>query len=401
MTGTRTPARVAFVSDAVWPYNTGGKEQRLYEIGRRLAATGRQVDIYTMRWWDGPGTVVHDGMRYHAICPRLPLYSGSRRSMAQALLFGVATLRLVRADFDVLDVDHMPLFPLFAARAVCALRRKTLIGTWHEVWGARYWRTYLGAAGRIGWLTEVLAVRAPDVIVANSAQTARRLLDIDAGVRVVTVAPGVDLDHVAGVAAAPERTDVVFAGRLLPNKNVDLLLRAQAHLRDQGRRLRVRIIGEGPEREALGSLAARLGVADDVEFRDFFAGHDELLADIKSARVFVLPSDREGFGIVVLEALACDVPVVTIDVEANAARHLVAEGVNGALCAPRPDDLAAAIVRCLEPAVPLRPRASCRERHAHHDWPAVAARLADLFDGSGAAGPTAATATATVGADRG
>src|ERR1700733_13296072 len=104
------PARFAFVSDAVWPWNTGGKERRLWEITRRLARDGHDVHIYTMKWWDGPRSVDADGGPLHAIMAKRPLYHGERRSMLEAVLFGLATLKLLVVPFDVVDVDHMPFF---------------------------------------------------------------------------------------------------------------------------------------------------------------------------------------------------------------------------------------------------------------------------------------------------
>jgi hypothetical protein len=111
------------VSDGVYPFNKGGKERRLWENSRRLVAGGVEVHIYTMKWWTAGRVLNLDGVQLHAICKRRSLYHGERRSMVQAVLFGLTTLKLLVARFDVLDVDHMPYFPLFSARIVCALRR--------------------------------------------------------------------------------------------------------------------------------------------------------------------------------------------------------------------------------------------------------------------------------------
>ena len=82
------------------------------------------------------------------------MYSGDRRSLKQALLFGLACLRLLRADFDLLEADQIPFFQLFVLRAVATLRRKPFIITWHEVWSRSYWRDYLGWAGWAAWAAE-------------------------------------------------------------------------------------------------------------------------------------------------------------------------------------------------------------------------------------------------------
>jgi len=62
-------------------------------------------------------------------CQAAALYSGERRSISEAVFFGAATLKLLFKRFDVIDVDHMPFFPLFSARLVCWLRGKTLHAT--------------------------------------------------------------------------------------------------------------------------------------------------------------------------------------------------------------------------------------------------------------------------------
>ena len=130
--------RIAFVSDAIMPYHKGGKERRLYEISKRLVSDTCEIHIYTMKWWDGPKVIKYNGVYLHAISKLYPLYAHDRRSMRQAVLFGLATFKLIFAKFDILDVDHMPFFPLFSARIITWLKGKKLYATWNEVWGKEY-----------------------------------------------------------------------------------------------------------------------------------------------------------------------------------------------------------------------------------------------------------------------
>ena len=163
--------RVAFVSDAVFPWHKGGKETRLYEISKRLVSDTCEVHIYTMKWWREAG---HSIRRYLFPCPLqvVPVVSRGRRSIRQAILFGLATSKLLFARFDVLDVDHMPFFPLFSARLVTWLRGKKLYATWHEVWGKEYWQEYLsGVPAWFGQVVERLSLMVPDVIISNSDHT--------------------------------------------------------------------------------------------------------------------------------------------------------------------------------------------------------------------------------------
>jgi len=151
------PHTLAFVSDAIYPYNKGGKETRLYEITTRLAQKGYDVHIYCMQWWKGKADRVENGVQLHSICPLIPLYDGPRRSIKQGIIFGLACFKLLWANFDVVDVDHMPFFPLYSMRIVCWLKGKPMNATWHEVWGMTYWREYLGGIkGTIaGWIEAI------------------------------------------------------------------------------------------------------------------------------------------------------------------------------------------------------------------------------------------------------
>jgi glycosyltransferase involved in cell wall biosynthesis len=232
--------RIAYVSDAVWPWNTGGKERRIREISRRLVGEGHEVHIYTMKWWDGPTTVEREGVQLHAIMKKRALYHGDRRSMLEAVMFGLATLKLLVVPFDVLDVDHMPFFPLFSARLVCALRGKRMTATWHEVWGGDYWKIYLGRVALMGTLVERLASRMPHQIVAVSDQTSCRLrTELASRQPVYTIPNGIDFETIDQTPASVLAPDVLYAGRLLANKNVDLLVRAIACWRHRIRRCNV------------------------------------------------------------------------------------------------------------------------------------------------------------------
>jgi len=402
--GRRT-RRVAFVSDAVYPFNPGGKERRLHEVTTRLAARGHEVHVFTMKWWAGPRNIVRDGIHFHALIPHRALYKGARRSTGQAVLFGLATLKLVRWRFDAVDVDHMPFFPLFAMRLVCWARGTRFVATWHEVWGRQYWTEYLGrVAGWVAHLVERFAAAMPDEIVAVSPHTAGRLRRVLRVTCPVTTVPlGVDLDRLDAVTPAVDRKpDVLFAGRLLANKNVDLLIAAVARAGTRRPGLRCLVVGEGPERERLERLASTLSGDHVVDFCGFLPG-DEIYRVMKAAGVLVLPSSREGFGLVVAEASACGTPVVTLRHPDNAAAALVDIGVNGVVSDPDPDALADAITAVLATRDSFTPRSAVAAGH-RLDWahtadgvlavlsrdgaPAVSPDLGDVPPGPGPDGPS-------------
>jgi glycosyltransferase involved in cell wall biosynthesis len=325
---------VALVTDSVYPYHCGGKESRYHELLSRLGSRA-ELHVYTMNWWQGPRRRADDVATFHAVCRRYPLYSGGRRSIRQAAFFALGCMRLLTGRFDVIEADHMPYVQLLVLKLVATLRRKRLVVTWHEVWGAEYWRQYLGRVGLLAWLLEWVAMRVPNHIIAASSQTADRLLAATKGRARLTVAPnGIDLDAISTCAPSGEPVDVVAVGRLIEHKRIDMLLDAIAQLHASGHPVTCRIVGDGPDNAALHARAESLGLADVVEFRHDVREQKDLYGLMKSARLFAFPSAREGFGIAVLEAMACGLPVLTTSAPDNLARHLVADYAQGVICDP-------------------------------------------------------------------
>jgi glycosyltransferase involved in cell wall biosynthesis len=335
---------VALVTDAIFPYHCGGREVRYHELSKRLSGRA-ELHLYTMRWWDGPRVLKDQSVTFHGISRLHPMYTRNRRSLRQAIFFALACTQLLVARFDVLEADHMPLLQILVLRLVATLRRKRLVVTWHEVWGHSYWRQYLGRFGLIAWFIEYLAMRLPDHIIAASSHTAERL-SAQLGTRAsITIAPnGIDLEAVHNTYPHHATTDLVVVSRLMPHKRIGMLLEAVASLHAEGQFLTCRVIGDGPEREALRNQARTLGIEQAVEFRHDVREQKEVYELLKAAKVFVSPSAREGFGIAVLEALACGLPVITTSAPDNLAQYLVARSPAGIVC----DSSASAIAQAVK-----------------------------------------------------
>jgi len=339
--------KIVFVSDAIYPYHKGGKEKRIFEITSRLANLGHEVHIYCMNWWQGPEIIQKNKVWLHGICKNKPIYVKGRRSISQAIYFAIKVFfPLLRINFDVIEADNIPHFPVYTCKLVCMLKRKKLFLTWHEVWGKEYWLQYLGKKGYIAYLIEKYSTFLPHKFIAVSAFTKKRLINffhVPAD-KIAIVENGIELTKQD--SAILKNTDVIFAGRLLKNKNVNVLLQSLALVAKNKSDLSAVIIGVGPEKENLIKLAKQLNLPNNVSFDDFLS-EAEFQKKVLQSKIFVSCSEREGFGMAVLEALAYGLPVVIINHPDNAAVDIVVDQEDGFITSLQPSIIAQKILMIL------------------------------------------------------
>ncbi|WFN36767.1 glycosyltransferase family 4 protein [Methanomicrobium antiquum] len=344
--------KIAFVYDVIYPYVKGGAEKRIYELSLSLVKSGHEVHIFGMKYWDGSSVIEKEGVIYHGVCRPKELYVKGRRSFFQAVYFSVFLFfPLLREKFDIIDCQAFPYFPVFTSLLVSVLKKTPLVVTWHEFWGD-YWYEYIGFSGVFGKFTERICAVLSKNQIAVSDLTADRLkkrncLLHNSHQHVCVVPNGVNKIRISDVMPSAESCDILFAGRLIASKNVDLILRSLVLVKNKLPFVKAVIIGDGPEINSLKSLSAKLDISENVSFKGFL--EDELLvfSAMKSAKVFVLPSTREGFGIVAIEAMACGISVVTVRSNSNAAASLIKDGEDGIITDPDPESFADGILTAI------------------------------------------------------
>ena len=373
---------VAIVCDVMYPHSQGGREFRYQAILPKLAQHV-ETHVYTMHWWPGPRVYTENGVTFHAISPRIRMYTRSgRRSIIHGLIFAICCVSLLTARFDVLEVDQIPYIHLFPLRLIATIRRKPLLATWHEVWGPAAWRDYLKWLGWLGWLVESLSFRMPDHVFAVSAQTSARLHEfIGKRASVTTVPNGIDTEVIAGVLASPLKVDIVTVGRLIEHKRVHVLLDVIATLHARGVDATCRIIGDGPERLALQQQARTLGIDSAVEFLTDVSEQKELYSLIKSARLFVSLSAREGFGIAALEAIACGAPLLTTSAPDNLAQYLALRYTRGVVCGTSVNEIADSVAGIL--AQPVADSSSTDPWVAEYSWETMVDLIVNIYNDFG------------------
>jgi glycosyltransferase involved in cell wall biosynthesis len=243
-----------------------------------------------------------------------------------------------------------------------------------------------GLKNLLRWWT----VRQCDVFAANSAGAKQFLVRSGAPAGKVRIIPN---GHVvsryqtllssreslrAGLGAGPDDTLAIYVGRLIPSKRVEDLLQAIALLRDTQPRLRVAIVGEGPERSALEQQAAALGIEGVVHFAGRRLDVPELL---QVADLFAFPSETEGLSNAVMEAALAGLPIVACDI--GGVREIVLDG-RGAFLVPcrQPPALAAEIVHVMRQPDEATRRAQLAQQFAvdQYSIERVTQRLYDIYD---------------------
>jgi L-malate glycosyltransferase len=375
--------RIGLVYDALYPYVTGGAEKRYHELAMRLAER-HEVHCLTWQFWDGPSELVQDGITLHGVGRPPALYgSDGKRTVREAAAFSARLLPvLLRQRLDVIDCSATPYLPLYAAWLGARMTRTPLVATWHEFWG-EHWHDYLPRrpmVARVARALESGARRLGDARVPVSAFTAARMgsaSDLAGQV----VGNGVDLDAIRAARRAAKPVDVVYVGRLIDEKRVDLLLEAIHALAGRFPELRCTVIGDGPERAALEGRAIRLGIAGRVTFSGRIDG-SRVYGAMKAARVLVMPSAREGFGITVAEAQACGAVPLVVRGPMSAASALVHDGLDGVLCDPGPASMAEALAGLLsDPARLAAMSRSARRVARRYDWNRLADQMEQVYLG--------------------
>ena len=368
--------RIAFVYDVVYPWVKGGVEKRIYELAVRLAKA-HEVHVYGYRLWEGEDEIEREGIHYHGTVKvkRNSLYSGSRRSILPPLLHSLSLVSRLRDErFDVVDCQASPYLPAYSLRL---LNVENVFITWHEFWGD-YWFEYLGSIGFAGREVE----KGLFSFKRHISVSQKTMLDLlNAGLRkpVYLVPNGIDFNLIRSVSPSQLESDFLFVGRLIPEKGVDFLLRALALLKEEFPDFEAVIAGDGPERERLERLAQELGIGNNVTFTGFLKDYGDVIALMKASKVFAFPSRREGFGIVVLEAMASGSPVVTVEHPMNASMHLVENGKTGFVVPLNEESFAEALLLARESSKKL---GKIAERKAErYDWDEIVRRLLSVYRG--------------------
>lgn len=352
----------------------GGAEVHLAEVFGRLAAAGDRVTLLASSFAGAAAEETVAGLRVVRL--------GNRYTYYARVPAAYRRLRR-RTPVDVV-VEDLNKFPFFARLWV----REPLVVVVHHLFGRTAFRQ----------------VAAP---VAAATVAAERLVPlVYRGLSVIAVSPSTRDELVAGglapadVRVVPNGVDgaryrpgdaprapvptVLALGRVEPYKRLDVLVDAVAALPG----VRLVVAGTGTGMAALRAHVARSALGERVALLGA-VGEDEKVRLLQTAHVVASASEKEGWGLTVLEAAACGTPAVVRD--APGLRDAVRDGETGLLVRGDAGAFAAALRRVLEDA-PLRARlgAAAEVRAADFRWDAIAREVSAILDAARARGREAA-----------
>ncbi len=374
-------ARIVLVTSSFIP-RVGGVEEHVAHVALEMRDRGHEVSIWSVDQGDDVP------LRFHSVPLRYlpcPLPSADVVGIAR---FSRSFRRAMRAWSQAMDADHPDIMHIhcFGPNGIYAAdwaRRRGVPFIY-----SNHGETFMDADDVFAqsWLLRSRlssALSRAAAVTSCSRFAAEDLNRFGTTASPVGVVPnGIDMTENVGALPAQlrDRSYILGLGRLVRGKGFDALLEAYAVLCGTGstRGSVLAIGGTGPESDNLRRRAEQFGIADNVYFLGSVS-RPTVGAVMRSARVLVVPSQVEAFGITILEGWRAGVPVISTD--RGGPPEFVIDGVNGLLVDPfAPEDIAAAMSRILS----SQPLASALGEAGHSavatfTWKAVADRYEALY----------------------
>lgn len=304
-----------------------GSGNRFYEIGKRLAKK-HEIDIYTTGIKGYASKEEMEGMLVHRYGRFNITKSMERESYFFNSRFSLDVLRKLNKDFDLMDCNIVSKTLPYASYRISRFSDALFIETWHEVWHKENFK--INPAMAIpAFILEFFIPRLSDINIAVSETTMKRLVNLlhVQPEKIKVIPNGVDLKRFDEISVEKKYGRILYVGRLEKHKRVDTLILSYKQLKRRYKDLELIVVGTGPEEERLRKMARNV---EDVAFYAPMP-YEELAALMKSAWLFVLPSVREGHGIVLLEAMAAGTPPIAVKMPGSGVVDVIRDGYNGLL----------------------------------------------------------------------
>lgn len=382
--GTRPGLHVLMLSDVYFP-RINGVSTSIQTFRRELAELGHRVTVVAP---DYPGQAQEEGDIQRVASHRVPFDPEDRLMASRSLRAALRDLK--PAGIDLVHIQT----PFRAHYAGVAFARELgipCLETYHTYF-EEYLFHYVPIVPR-AWMRSAARrfsrkqCNSLDAVVVPSRAMQQVLQAYGVSTPMHIIPTGLELSRWRGGDRAAFRQQhgisasrpvLVHVGRVAFEKNIDFLLRVVARVRIRIPGVLLIVSGDGPARAGLEAQSRRLGLQDNVLFVGYLDRRTVLLDCYRAGDVFVFASNTETQGLVLLEAMALGVPVVSTAVLGT---KDILEGARGALIAREDEtDFCDKVVQVLEDGA-LRSRlgAAARQDAARWSAPAMACTMAQLY----------------------
>ena len=369
------------IVNSEYPPIGGGAGNASANIARELGKLGHEVCVLTSAFGDLPRDEIVGPLRVIRV-PSLRRRADRSGALEQGMFILAGSAAMVRIipgwkPEIIIAFFGVPAGPvallvkcLYKIPYIVSLRggdvpgfRPYDFGTYHKI---------IAPLLRLIW-------RNASAIVANSEGLRTLAVNFENRFPISIIPNGVDLERFGSPSDRSwEPARLLFVGRIVHQKGLDLLLPALAELRHLSWEMTV--VGDGPQREPLQQVALNLGLADRIHFSGWKRGVD-LEAEYRRANLFVFPSRHEGMPNVVLEAMASGLPVLATRIAGN--EELILSGVTGVLVSPEDSFALQAVLTHLLPDAQLRQKmgvAARRRVEEKFDWSNTARQYLEMAE---------------------
>ena len=329
------------------PLPTGGAERQAERLATYLVSRNVPSGVITRRVGSLPKHERRDGFDVY----RLAQFGPGKIKTVTFTIAAIISLLRLRHSYDILHA-HLAFSPAIAAAVAGKILRKVVIvkfGSNNTSSGEiklsqKTWRGRLRLAILRRWV---------DICIALDSEMEKEILDAGfSPERVIRMGNGIDTARFKPFAekfsakkaldlGSGDKTLVLYTGRLIPEKALDLLLMAMKKAMASCKELHLLMIGKGNERDSLVALAEKLGIRHSVTFIDYI---DDVQPYLNAGDIFVLPSLGEGISNSLLEAMSCGLACISTRV--GGSTEVLGDGKYGLIVPPNNvKELTEALVR--------------------------------------------------------
>jgi glycosyltransferase involved in cell wall biosynthesis len=358
--------KIAIIINLFPPKWLHGVEIATYLMAEQLAKRGHVVHVITSLDEGLPEESCEKGFYIHRIrLIKTPIFA--------TLFFWSAIIGTIRKiDPDLVHAQTL-------VTGVPAMISKKILKIPYVVWGQGsdvYFRK-----GFIKFTSKTVIKNANTAIALTENMKGVMQEIYDREITVLT--NGIDLEDYNDVTIFPDRKtgtkNILYVGRFNPVKGVQYLITSMKKIHDEMPDARLILVGDGKERERLAALSIQLGIQKYVQFIGLVP-HEKIKTYMQQADVFVLPSLSEGFPNVILEAMACGLPIVASRV--GGIPDIITNSTHGYLVEVKDtNDIANKILLLLSDE-PLRKKISDNNRHfvKKYTWENVISELEKIYE---------------------